>query len=79
MQPEILRILITIVLQKKWKICQWDVIAAYFQAPLQHTVYVINKDEAGETRYWKLYKALYGLKQAGHEWYNVTAAGIGGP
>ena len=44
---------------------------AYLQAPLQHSIYVTDVNEQGETEYWKLHKALYGLKQAGHLWYDM--------
>ena len=57
------------MLYYRWEICQWDVVAAYLQADLQHPVYIADTTKAGETKYWKPHKALYGLKQASHEWY----------
>ena len=68
-RPETWRILLTLMVQRKWKIQQWDVVAAYLQADLRHEVYVEDTTEEGEKEYWKLHKALYGLKQAGYEWY----------
>ena len=70
MQIETFRILLALSIQRGWKMYQWDVVAAYLQAPLQHEIYV-QDDEGGRTKYWKLKKALYGLKQAGHEWYQM--------
>ena len=81
-RSETWRILLTLAIQNNWKVRQWDVKAAYLQAPLKHEIYVQDINENGETEYWKLHKALYGLKQAGHEWYNTmrnimtTTAGL---
>ena len=65
-RSETWRILLTLAIQYNWHIRQWDVVAAYLNAPLTHEVYVKDGDEC-----WHLHKALYGLKQAGHEWYNT--------
>jgi hypothetical protein len=65
------RIVLAIALAKGWKFRQWDVVAAYLQAELNHTVYVTDTNENGNTEYWLLHKALYGLKQAAHEWGNL--------
>ena len=63
--------MIALALQNNWEAQQWDVKAAYLNAPLQHDVYVQDINESGTTEYWKLHKAHCGLKQAGHEWYNM--------
>ena len=65
-RSETWRILLTLVIQNNWKVRQWDVVAAYLNAPLTHKAYVQDGAE-----YWLLHKALYGLKQAGHEWYKM--------
>ena len=65
------RILLVLAVQNNWAIRQWDVKAAYLQAPLTHEVYIQDTNEKGETEYWRLNKALYGLKQAGHKWYKT--------
>ena len=65
-RSETWRILLALAIQNKWHVRQWDVVAAYLNAPLTHEVYVKDGEE-----YWRLHKALYGLKQAGHEWYNT--------
>ena len=65
-RSETWRILLTLAIQNKWHVRQWDVVAAYLNAPLTHEVYVKDGEE-----YWRLHKALYGLKQAGHEWYKT--------
>ena len=69
-RSETWRILLALTVQNNWAIRQWDVKAAYLQAPLTHEVY-IQDTENGKTEYWRLNKALYGLKQAGHEWYKT--------
>ena len=69
-RSETWRILLVLAVQNKWAIRQWDVKAAYLQAPLTHEVYV-QDTENEKTEYWRLNKALYGLKQAGHEWYKT--------
>jgi len=71
MRPETFKMLLAIALHLGWKVRQWDVVAAYLQAPLHHQVYVSDINEKGETGYWLLHKALYGLKQAGYEWFKT--------
>ena len=65
-RSETWRILLTLAIQNNWLVKQWDVVAAYLNAPLTHEVYVKDGNEC-----WRLHKALYGLKQAGHEWYKT--------
>ena len=65
-RSETWRILLTLSTHYKWEVRQWDVVAAYLNAPLTHEVYVKDGEEC-----WQLHKALYGLKQAGHEWYKT--------
>ena len=65
-RSETWRILLALAVQQNWHVRQWDVVAAYLNAPLTHEVYVKDGEEC-----WRLHKALYGLKQAGHEWYNT--------
>ena len=71
MRPETFKILLVIALHHRWDVRQWDVAAAYLQAPLKHDIYISDVNEEGETEYWLLHKALYGLKQSGHEWYEM--------
>ena len=71
-RAETWKVFIVLALQNGWDIRQFDVKAAYLNAPLSHEVYVQDQKEDGSgIEYWKLHKALYGLKQAGHEWYNM--------
>ena len=63
--------MLVLAVQNNWAIRQWDVKAAYLQAPLTHEVYIQDTNEKGETEYWRLNKALYVLKQAGHKWYKT--------
>ena len=70
-RSETWRLLLAIASKHNWHVCQWDVVAAYLNAPLTHEIYVQDQNEnTKQQQYWKLHKALYGLKQAGHEWYN---------
>jgi hypothetical protein len=62
------QVMLTVTLSKGWKIPQSDVVAAYLQAKLEHTVYITDLNEEGKIEYWILHKALYRLKQAAHEW-----------
>jgi len=68
MHLETLKILFVIALHRGWAIHQWDVVAAYLQAPLHHDVYISDINKQEEVEYWKLNNALYGSKEAGHEW-----------
>ena len=70
-RSETWRILLSLTIQYNWHVRQWDVVAAYLNAPLTHEVYVQDTNELGQKEYWRLHKALYGLKQAGHKWYNT--------
>ena len=70
-RSETWRIFLTLAIQHNWHIRQWDVVAAYPNAPLTHEVYVQDTNELGQKEYWRLHKALYGLKQGGHEWYKT--------
>jgi hypothetical protein len=56
------RILFIIALAKGWKVRQWDIVAAYLQAELKHTVYITDLNENGEIEDWVLHKALYGQR-----------------
>ena len=63
-QPESWRMIMSLALQNKWLVLQWDVEGVFLNADIELVLYVT--DEGGEI--WQLKKALYGLKQAGHEW-----------
>ena len=65
-RSETWKILLTLAIQHGWHVRQWDVVAAYLNAPLTHEVYVKDGEEC-----WRLHKALYGLKQASHQWYKT--------
>lgn len=65
---EIVRILLALVVQLKWKVYQFDVKSASLNGDLKDEVYVAQPDgyvEKGKkNKVYKLKKALYGLKQA---------------
>ena len=56
-RAETWKILLNLAIQNNWIVRQWDVKAAYLNAPLTHDVYVKDINENGETEYWKLHKA----------------------
>ena len=71
---EIVRKMLSIAAQHKWKIYQMDVKSAFLNGVLKEEVYVeqpLGYEVAGqEHKVCKLKKALYGLKQAPRAWYN---------
>jgi transposase InsO family protein len=73
-RPESWKTMIALALRNNYMIEQFDVVAAYLQAPLHHEIYVCDPQITGK-KAWKLKKALYGLKQSAHEW-NPEMTGI---
>ncbi|KAI5353004.1 hypothetical protein L3X38_005896 [Prunus dulcis] len=82
---DIVRTLIALAAQKRWKLFQLDVKSAFLNGVLHEEVYVdqppgfVVKDK--EDRVYRLKKAIYGLKQAPRAWYEeinsyFTAAGF---
>jgi len=69
---EIVRLIIDLAAQRKWKIHQMDVKSAFLNGPLDEEVYVkhlsdfIQSDK--EEKVYRLTKALYVLKQAPRAW-----------
>ena len=45
MRTQTFKILLVIALHRDWAIRQWDVVAAYLQALLQHDVYITDRNE----------------------------------
>ena len=70
-RSETWRIHLTLAIQYDWHVQQWDVVAAYLNAPLTHEVYIQDTNKQGQKECWRLHKALYGLTQAGHKWSNT--------
>jgi hypothetical protein len=60
------------MLRDGWLVEQWDIEAAFLNAPLKHKIYVRDGDEI-----WELNKALYGLKQSAREWNNEVSGILG--
>jgi hypothetical protein len=73
-RPESWKTMMALALRNNYMIEQFDVVAAYLQAPLHHEKYVCDPQITGK-KAWKLKKALYGLKQSAHEW-NREMTGI---
>ena len=44
-RSEIWQILLTLAIQHNWHVREWDVVAAYLNAPLTHEVYVKDGEE----------------------------------
>jgi hypothetical protein len=60
------------MLRDGWLVEQWDIEAAFLNAPLKHKIYVRDGDEI-----WELNKTLYGLKQSAREWNNEVSGILG--
>ena len=71
---EIVRAVIEIVAQHKWKVFQMDVKSTFLNGVLKEEVYVEQPpsyEVAGEEhKVYRLKRALYGLKQAPRAWYS---------
>lgn len=71
---EIVRFLVALAAQCKWKIFHLDVKSAFLNGLLEEDIYVEQPEGftvAGEEdKVYKLKKALYGLKQAPRAWYS---------
>eukprot|EP00253_Pinus_taeda_P002708 PITA_02708 len=71
---EIVRAVLSIVAQNKWKVYQMDVKSAFLNGVLMEEVYIeqplgyVKKDQ--EHKVYRLKKALYGLKKAPRAWYS---------
>eukprot|EP00253_Pinus_taeda_P004637 PITA_04637 len=72
---EIVREIVAVVAQHKWKVYQMDVKSFFLNAVLKEEVYVAQPPgyevEGQEDKVYWLRRALYGLKQAPHTWYNM--------
>eukprot|EP00253_Pinus_taeda_P008888 PITA_08888 len=75
---EIVRTVLSIAAQHKWKIYQMDVKSSFLNGVLKEEVYVEQPPgyevEGQEHKVCKLKKALYGLKQAPRAWYSRIVA-----
>jgi hypothetical protein len=76
-RTETWKLILLLALYGQWEIEQWDVEAAYLNAPLHCTVYVEDQQADRSGQVWRLHKALCGLKQAGKEWNNMLKELIG--
>ena len=70
---DIIRMIISLSAQNKWKIYQMDVKSAFLNGTLEEEVYVEQPTgyviPGVEDKVYRLKKALYGLKQAPRAWY----------
>jgi hypothetical protein len=71
---DIVRTLLAIATQQKWKVYQIDVNSSFLNGVLEEVVYVDQPPgfevKENPTKVYRLKKALYGLKQAPRDWYN---------
>ena len=83
-KPEVLKIALSIMKMKGWKIRSIDIKTAYLQGDkIEREVFIRPpKDwKTGENQVWKLNKAVYGLKDAARMWFNKvkkTVTELGG-
>ena len=76
-RPETYRTIVSIALQNKWKIHQYDVTNAFVHAEIDKEIYVdlptgyniIMNKEHDNNKVCRLNIALYGLKQSPRLWY----------
>ncbi len=69
---ECLRILLSIIITKGWKVNSLDIKSAFLQGNLiQRNVFLVPPPEAnaGNDILWKLHKCVYGLNDAARMWY----------
>ncbi|KAL3506653.1 hypothetical protein ACH5RR_032035 [Cinchona calisaya] len=71
---EIVKTILAMAAQLKWKVYQFDIKSAFLNANLEEKVYVNQLDgfvvKGAEEKVYKLNKELYGFKQALRAWYN---------
>ena len=70
----IIRSVIVVAAQKKWKIIQLDIKSAFLNGKLDNEIYVEQPQgffvQGSEEEVYRLIKALYRLKQDPRVWYN---------
>ena len=67
---ENLRIILTIISSKSWKVNTLDIKSAFLQGKqIDREVYIKPPVEAGTENLWKLQKTVYGLCDAPRAWY----------
>ena len=67
---ESLRMLISILAAKKWKLQSIDIKSAYLQGnDIARDIYLQPPKEAHSDKLWKLLKTPYGIADAGRKWY----------
>lgn len=68
-----LKMLINLVLRKRWSWKQMDVDTAFLNSVLDEEIYMSQPQgfEDGTDRVCRLRKSIYGLKQASRAWYNT--------
>ena len=70
---ETLRVLLSIIAQKKWKLNSIDIKAAFLQGEnFDREIYISPPKEANTNKIWLLKKCTYGLVDASRQWYNTV-------
>ena len=65
-----LRLALTLIASKGWKLNSLDVKTAFLQGkPIERDVYVKPPKEVNTNKIWKLNKTVYGLADASRSWY----------
>jgi hypothetical protein len=69
-----IRMVLALVVEYKWKICQMDVKSAFLNGYVDKEIYVEQTEGfevlGKEDKFYRLKKDLYGLKQAPIAWYS---------
>jgi transposase InsO family protein len=67
---ESLRIVLTVISSKSWKLHSMDIKSAFLQgAPMKRNVLIKPPREANTSSLWKMIRCPYGLADAGRHWY----------
>ena len=67
---ESVRIMLTILSSKGWKLQSIDFKTAYLQGqPIEREIFIVPPKEADTSQLWQLKKTVYGLSDAPRQWY----------
>ena len=70
---ENLRVVLSAIAQKKFKINSIDIKTAFLQGEnIDRELYVLPPEEANRDKMWLLKKCTYGLVDASRQWYNTV-------
>lgn len=78
LNPETFRLILSITVEKKWRLAQMDAEVAFLQAQgFSREVFIHPPKEAGDTTgLWKLLAPAYGLADSGRLWYRANDSAL---